>query len=580
MPDTPESDDLTNDSNGSAEMEEDHLEGLEPPSRPAPEGGEVDAPEIVARAVPAPPTPEYLQVPANLRRREVLVLVALTALLDYLLYQGPGGLSYAIVIGSVPVALACFAPTKMQSSVLAFVTGALLLLAAHYVWQVDPNSIFVGACALAVFAVALTAGQTDVATLAVSCAALVPMSAVRWVHYARILPRKHTDEPGRPMDAKLALAVLIPLGITAVFAGIFLLANPILRDFTHRVSTDFWSYLEPLWETIRPSPARAGFWVLSLLFLAALLRPLVVSPLRKTRWITDEVYVDELPPEITFPYGMARNTLVAVNVLFLLYNLFDARYLVVLRELPAGYNHSQYAHQGAFGLTVALALSTFVLGGIFSGRLNFDPKIATLRKWAGIWIAQNFFLGIWVLLRLHMYIDYNGLTPMRIVALYGVAVVVVGVMLVTVKVFRKRSLPWLVRKELMALALTVVLVTVTPKDLLTWWVNTPLILVRETPRPAVQLIEQQLSPEGLMMLPPLLDHPDPVIAKGVAAFLGEWYYTEQAAKDDRRWTEFQASRAMCLRRIEPYLERIETLIPRKQWRHHQERLSAHTARWI
>ena len=101
-------------------------------------------------------------------------------------------------------------------------------------------------------------------------------------------------------------------------------------------------------------------------------------------------------------------------------------------------------------------------------------------------------------------------------------------------------------------------------------------------RVAVQLSVQPISAEGLPLLLPLLDHEDPVIARGAAAVIGDWYFAtlERDGDRDTRWTEYQGAHVWAQRRIAPHEEAILQLIPERNWPHHRETLKRHTARWI
>ena len=122
-------------------------------------------------------------------------------------------------------------------------------------------------------------------------------------------------------------------------------------------------------------------------------------------------------------------------MLFACYLGFELYYLW-MREIPEGFYYSGYAHEGAAWLTVALAISTFTLGFIFHGALLAHPRIDTLKKLTWIWSAENFLLALCVYHRLYIYIGYNGMTRMRVVALFGIAAVVGGFALVVWKVLK------------------------------------------------------------------------------------------------------------------------------------------------
>jgi hypothetical protein len=522
----------------------------------------------------------------NVRLLEIVALVALTGALDYLIYQGVGGLSYAIAILAIPLVVLVAAPVKRWSAPLFFVLTLLLTLAARFAWQFQPFSLAIGVAVLFAFAIIYRSGRAYVPFLAVSMLPTGMIGIVRCFQYfvPNLQNRKHTVFRRR-VDGTTVAVIAVPLGIVLTFAVVFLLSNPILRDVAGRNWDPLWAAIRDVYARFAPTPERSIFWAACVVFLASMLRPALVRYRGSYKWRISEVTPSDVPSESKLAYRMAMNTLLGVNLLFIAYNVIDARYLVVLRELPSGLDHSQYAHQGVFWLTVALAMSTCVLGTIFSGVLHFHQKAGRLKALAHFWVLQNLLIAVWVMLRLHMYIDYNGLTRMRIVGIYGTLLVLCGLVLVAVMILRKRSIRWLLRKELAALAIAIIALAVTPLDWIAWTVNTPLIQRMIPPRPAVQLSVQPISAEGLMTLIPLLDHDDPVIAAGVAGLLGEWYsgyerYETQRYVPPARWTEYQLSEELCARAIALNMDRIRALIPDGNWGAALERLKAHTARWI
>ncbi|HIJ64305.1 MAG TPA: DUF4173 domain-containing protein [Candidatus Hydrogenedentes bacterium] len=532
-----------------------------------------------ARRHAAPPilkTPVLLRPPEKFPAVEVIGLIALTALLDYLLYPGAGGLSYAVAIVATPLVVFSIAPAKTRSGGLIALTAIHLLLALRFAWQSGPLCVLVGAYSLIVFAIVTKSGRADVPLLARCSVPTCVIGGVRWIEYACSLRLGKIRALNREVDPNVFRLVGIPVGVAATFALVFFFSNPLLRDVWQ------WAYdavavrLRVLWEAICPSPVRVLFWGGCLWFLASLVRPFLLRA--DERLPDDEVAPPSMPGKEKLIYRVSLNTLIAVNLLFLMYNAFDAYHLVFRGALPSGLNHSQYARQGAFWLTVALAMSTFVLSQIFRGHVNFYSKLRSVHVLGNVWLAQNGMLAIWVLMRLHMYISYNGLTRMRIVGIYGATLVTIGLILVAVKMHRRKSLAWLIRKQLAAFGLALVLLAVTPLDAAAWALNAELIRTMETPKPAVQLSVQSISPEGLMMLPPLLDHDDPAIARGVAALLGQWYFAKPA--DNARWTQYQVSHDLCRRVLSKHEGRILALVPDKTWERHLDALARRTRRWI
>ena len=521
----------------------------------------------------------------NVHLREVGIVLILAALLDYLIYMGSGGLSYAIGVLAIPTGIYACAPRRPLPRALIGFGLCFVALSAKCAWQYDDMVVLVGVIALICAAIALYTGRADAPSLAHAFLPTVVSGPARYLDYLVALFRARPTRWFVP--ATVILTAGVPALVVAGFALVFYFSNPILGERVSSITSWISDLLNAFLNRFPLTPERVFHWFCYLWFLGALARPQRYplpndSVWQKSREQESETRAGAGP----VAYLMCLNTLLGVNVLFALYNAFDAYYLAFRRALPPGLNHSQYAHQGALWLTIALALSTFVLGVVFHGNRNCFPNVRRLRGLAWIWIAQNFMLAIWVFARLDLYIRYNGLTPMRIVGVYGTLVVIAGLVLIAQKIRRVMTARWLLRNHAVAFAVGIVLLCVTPLDALTWSVNVPLIKTMAIPRPAVQLTEQRISPEGLMLLTPLLEHPNRVIAEGTAGLLAEWYFTEgqrylaEPKDNPRRWTTYQFAVARCARALAPFEARIIELSPDSDWSFAIERLRELTEPWI
>ncbi len=557
----------------------------------APSAPEQDTPSPPASrsrhaSVPQPPAlPTLERYHVGLKWAHLIVIATLVVLLDYLLYQGAGGLSYTVAFIVLAISAAAFAFREIRAVPLAFFGILISLVAMRCAWQYGASVVFVGVSLLVTFPIALRLGRINLPDIMTSLPVTCAMGIATW-YYDLVAGWRKFRHAGREKRGGIPLnAVVIPLLVCAAFAFIFGLSNPIVRDLFEQWVAALEKRLTNILEGYVPNLLRIMFWVTSALFAGMLLRPAIEKADEASGWQTNAVTPEPDEDDIDLQHRIAVNTLVAVNVLFVFYNGLDAYHLLIRDALPAGYNHSQYAHQGAFWLTVALVMTTIVVGRIFHGNLNFHPKRNALLNWATLWLLQNFVLATWVFLRIHMYVGYNGMTRMRIVALVGTGVVVIGLVLVTFKAMRRLSLTWLVRKETGAFLLACIFLALIPMDYLSWRFNTPNILASNPPRTSVQLTEQYISPEGLATLTPLLAHPDPVIAEGVAALLGQWYFGEGRAYVDggsnlERWTRYQIGHAWCAGVLTSHEERILALVPDRDWKSKIAALRTYTSRWI
>ncbi|MBN1903233.1 DUF4173 domain-containing protein, partial [Candidatus Sumerlaeota bacterium] len=317
----------------------------------------------------------------------------------------------------------------------------------------------------------------------------------------------------------------------------------VLKDF-------FGEWLKNFFENIKtliPSWSQILFWGLILWSMSGLLYPRIEEFLfRKKETMDAEQY--PLPPDHYYP--AFRNILCSLILLFAAYLIFEFYYLWC-REIPKGFRYSEYAHQGAAWLTFALALSTLVIGLIFQGGILRDSRLPFLKKLAWIWSLENLILAICAFHRTQIYVHYNGLSRMRVVAVFGIAVVVAGFILVVLKVAWQKNFIWLVRRHLWALALTILLYLLIPVDYFVTRYNVKQIL-SGNPAPAVQIAVHPIGPDGCLVLLDLLDCPDENVREGVRALLAKIQrkLEEKASKNKKLgWTFFQLAEINALESI-------------------------------
>jgi Domain of unknown function (DUF4173) len=240
--------------------------------------------------------------------------------------------------------------------------------------------------------------------------------------------------------------LVLPLIGSGLFLGLFAMANPIISDFLGQIqigSIDendvarlfFWGIMAIIiWSTLRPWRAKVQFRQLS----------------------------DSTPTRIAgVSVASVTLSLVMFNLLFGLQNGLDLVYLWG-GQLPENFTLAEYAHRGAYPL-----VATALLAGLFI-IVTTHPKSAlaadkVIRGLVILWIAQNLLLLASTVERTLLYIDSYSLTRLRIAALLWMGLVGFGLVLVTWRMLRGRSLAWLVNGNV--LAAFAVLATCTFADL-------------------------------------------------------------------------------------------------------------------
>jgi hypothetical protein len=519
-----------------------------------------------------PPKKDEEDIARRFPLRQTLALLALVGVADICLYDTFGGLGVACLFAITTGVLTLLAPDRCMRPHRAAL-AAIGLSCAMAIWNHSWLVSFVGWTAIVGYAIKLHNPTWRVTELLVAFSALLGAAPARlFVHLTglrhHILP-KATEERRAKRRARLEV-VLIPLSVCLLFVIIFLAANPVLSRGAENLASRLFGLFGDAGGNF--SILRVLFWALWLVVFSILLVPVVRTTLidRLTKapenlcasQVTAESDADERADR---GYAAALWTLLSVNVLFFAYNLMDGLYLYGKAVLPAGMTWTEYTHQGCAWLTAGLALSTIVIGVIFRGPLVFHPKASRLRSLAYVWAGLNGVLAVGALRRLQLYIDFSGLTYLRLVGIMGTLLVVAGLLIMVNKVRLRKTFLWLLRGYLVAIWSATLILALLPADYLCARYNVPRVLAgkRHVLRP---ITHHQQSPEALPALLPLLSYQSKspesqrVVRQGVAALLAD--HLVALRRRPRNWSEWQASAAWAQSALEAVEKQIKALEPK------------------
>jgi hypothetical protein len=493
------------------------------PAPPAADGSKNNTPHAPATAMHAPTQqpwagPPYRHTPTwghspfapqrpkpkPFRGRELAAVVAMVVAGDVAFFSSKGatvgGFGLAVLFAAVPIAIIVAARARRMSVRLVVVGALLATIAIRSVLEPTVLTTIAGFGLIGVLAYALRARRSFVPEMvATGLYAIGKLPSRIGAAFAGV--RKITSKT--KLGSISVLPILVPVVLCAAFVGVFALANPVVA---HGVSA--------LWDIVAsfglPSPLRVFAWLVLAVASISILRPALRLP-KGSEEATAEGEATKTSLLVS------RNALVGLNALFFAYNALDAAYLWSGRQ-PAGMTTQQYAHEGAFWLTIALAMLTAVVGVMFRGALAHDVRGKISRALAFAWMAQGLVLAIGTYRRIAIHIAHSGLSDLRIVAILGTTLVACGVALVAYKLKTRRTLTWLVRRQLDAFALTVTLYAIVPTHLVAANVNTSRITSGEY-RPLLHMFRQSKQAESAASLVPLLHHDDRRVRQGVAALL-------------------------------------------------------------
>jgi hypothetical protein len=474
---------------------------FEAPPAPAAQMG--DAPY---RSSPAPETARPRGGPAPFAAKELAAVLGIALAVDLAFWgstgAGTGGFGLALLFAAVPVACGAAARRRRRSIRLAVIASLLGSVALRCAIHPTPLTTLSGLALLVPSAIALRTRRSFVPEAIAS--SLATLAKLPGRAGAAVLG-------GRRLAARTRLAnvqwmsIVVPAALSAVFVGIFALANPVIGEWIAAA-------VEALFGLSFPPIGRIITWTVALVAAPALVRPAI-------RLARGSEAASTEGEAASASVVLARNVLVSLNVVFVAYHALDFVYLWTGRP-PEGMTTQRYAHAGAFWLTIALALLTTVVGALFRGALAHDPRAKSVRVLAYAWIAQGLVLAVGTYRRIAIHVAHTGLSNLRIVGILGTTLVVIGVVLVAAKLHRQRSFTWIVRRQLDAFALVVVLFALTPTHWIAAHVNVSRIMAAEQ-GPLLHTGPQSREVESAAVLVPLLDHPDPRVAEGVAALLAD-----------------------------------------------------------
>ena len=489
--------------------------------------------------------------------REFTTIALSVPVFDALFYSQLGMAGFGTFLLLYPMLLTLGASRQSGSQVNVggslFLVALLLLAAIKACWLGNAvltfcSVILLGAYAMSLQGLAPYALESFMFTVHAPFAALVAILTV----YPNSMPtvsRIRFRWGG-------TLSTVLPIIACLAFGTLFVLANPDVAKFFGDGVEQFFRHLGDWLTLLLPAPLRWLCWLSAVLCTAGLVRPLYLEPL------IPEAESDEKEPDQFSASLIAaiRNSLVSLIALFTIYLIFEFATLW-FRSFPEGFYYAGYAHQGAFWLTMALALATAVLSMVFRQQATRDDSTSSLRRYAFIWSAQNLLLAASVYNRLLIYIDFNGLTRMRIVGLFGSAAVVAGFILVVVKIAQRESFYWLIQRQLWALLLTIFAFVLLPTD---WFV------MRHNARRVQQGDIAACMPigvkpfdcQGVFPLLPLLECEDEQIREGVRARLASLYWELKQQEQDRvkHWTTVQWAPAAALSALESRREKLQPFL--------------------
>lgn len=356
----------------------------------------------------------------------VLLLFALIALADVLLWQVAAGVSLAVFATSLIAAAVLVIESQMNKRRLAICMMTTLLSVLPVVEMFQPLSILILIMGISL-TLSMVAGLRVYQLLKGSVRLLWvgPIQAITDAWSCAVNGGPIGVEKGQLRGALIGWG--LPIFLSGVFVLLFAQANPILEDWL----ADFIPETMPA-----PNPVRGIFWV----FIALLSWPCLILWRLQERLRATKHTVKAPRTFTVINQQSILRSLVMFNLLFAVQTGMDVFFLYGGGDLPDGMSYSQYAHRGAYPLMV-----TALMAGVFAlVSKPFTKDAPILRILLLIWVAQNFALVCGSLVRLELYIDTYGLTHWRIAALIWMGLVAVSLCVTWLQISKDHTNNWMI----------------------------------------------------------------------------------------------------------------------------------------
>ena len=261
-------------------------------------------------------------------------------------------------------------------------------------------------------------------------------------------------------NAKLSI---LPIIVFAFFYMMYYNANPKLAEWSNR----FWKNFEWLFQ-FDISVQKIMFVLLGLVISGAIFFEKFKSirhennyeeNLRRTRDQNSLKSRAFTMVALKNEYRMAVILIVMLNILLLLVNVIDIRYVWFGFDHLNPENLKNYVHEGTWLLITAIISAMVVLLFFFRKNINFLPGNNFLKKASYLWILQNAVLAASVAIRNYRYIDYHGLAYKRIGVMIFLLLVFIGLLYMQLKIQNRKTLNYLINKNSWAVYMVLILST-------------------------------------------------------------------------------------------------------------------------
>ncbi|MEN9522295.1 MAG: hypothetical protein RL065_672 [Bacteroidota bacterium] len=245
--------------------------------------------------------------------------------------------------------------------------------------------------------------------------------------------------------------LIVPFFIVIVFAILYSISNSVFADFIGSFTTYVFDFISKIFDYI--SLSALLFSLGGMAISGGIIYKHHSSKIEQEEQTESEYiqrkrkkhFFNKALNALTKEYRIALLVLVLVNILSLILNCIDIKYLWFGFVPQQGFCFKDFVHQGTELLIISIFLAMFIVIYYFRNNLNFYPNNKWLRLLANLWMIQNLVLTISVGLRNYYYIYIHALAYKRIGVFFFLILVAIGLLSMLIKINQKRSAYFLLR---------------------------------------------------------------------------------------------------------------------------------------
>jgi hypothetical protein len=300
-----------------------------------------------------------------------------------------------------------------------------------------------------------------------------------------------------------ARITILPLIVLGVFYGLYYSANPKFANLSDQTWNLFFKYFN--WNISFESIL---FFFFGLLIVGtAIWKTAIPHLVRLNNSHSETLFRKRKKREIPIQnpkmlllkkeFQTAVLMMGMLNILLLLVNVIDVRFVWFDFEEQPAYSLKNYVHEGTYVLIASIMLAMGIIIYYFRGNLNFYSKNKILQNLTYAWIFQNAILAYSVGMRNFRYIEYHGLAYKRIGVVIFLIAVIFGLITMFKKVQEQRSFYYLVNRNAWTVYVLLCLASLVNWDVAITRYN----ILAETKRPIdIEFLTHDISDKNLFLL--------------------------------------------------------------------------------